>query len=176
MNRDNQGRNRSKSLDNGIDPLELTAKYGTAALRWMLATHAEPGLDMRFNPAQLSAEAKFINKIWQAARFFDLCPILPAGAWGHTTEEQELDALTRQWDEGLLNGRFAGTARHLQSHFRDWFCSGWIERNKTACQDGNPATLALGLRLLQRYLSLLHPFLPFLTSELDKQIGQGRWE
>lgn len=174
--RDKHGRKMSKSLDNGIDPLELTAKQGTDALRWMLATHAEPGLDMRFNPAQLSAEAKFINKLWQAARFFDLCPTQSAGQWGQSIEEQELDALTRQWDEGLLACRFSGTARQLQSHFRDWFCSDWIERNKAACQAGEAETLALGLRLLHRYLALFHPFLPFITSELDKQLGPGRWD
>ena len=174
--RDKHGRKMSKSLDNGIDPLELTDKHGTDALRWMLATRAEPGLDMRFNPADLSAEAKFINKLWQAARFFDLCPPLATGDWSDHEDELALDALTDTWDQGLLGCRFAATARALQSHFRDDFCSGWIERNKEACQAGDPATLSLGLRLLQRYLALLHPFLPFITSEIDAQLGPGRWD
>lgn len=168
--RDSRGRKMSKSLGNGIDPLELTSKHGTDALRWMLATHAEPGLDMRFNPATLSAESKFLNKIWQAGRFLDMCPPRSGlSPWGTSEWEKKLDDLTQAWDKLLLECRFSQAARLIQNHFRDEFCSIWIEQNKQHCREGGPE-LDLGRRLFHRYMCLFHPFMPYLTSELSSKL------
>ena len=169
--RDKQGRKMSKSLGNGIDPLDLTATHGTDALRWMLATHSEPGLDMRFNPATLAAEGKFLNKLWQAARFISgaiLSPPRPLDA--ESPFGRELASLTRQWDQGLLAADFKGTARRLQAHFRDAFCGGWLETHKEAWYAGDEATHAEGRAILARYLILFHPYLPFITSEIQERL------
>jgi valyl-tRNA synthetase len=168
--RDKHGRKMSKSLGNGLDPLDLIASKGTDALRWMLATRAEPGLDLKFNPADLAIEARFINKIWQAGRFLAQYPAADRGTWGDHPEEQALDALTTRWRAGMAEQAFPRLARDLQRHFTEDFCGRWIEGAKAGLAQGDTALAALGHRLFHRYLALLHPFLPFLTCELDSRL------
>jgi valyl-tRNA synthetase len=168
--RDSQGRKMAKQLGNGIDPLDLIDQKGTDALRWMLATHSQPGLDMRFNPARLSEESRFINKIWQASRFLSSAPLLPLCSWPQTDFASSLEALTSRWDDGLLACKFAETARDIQRHFRDEFCGKWLEEHKASWREGVADIHAEGRAYMARYLILLHPFMPFLTSEIQERL------
>lgn len=170
--RDKHGRKMSKSLGNGLDPLDLIQIKGTDALRWMLATRAEPGLDMKFNPADLNVEARLINKIWQAGRFLSQYPA-SLGTWADHPEEQALDAMTERWKAALADHAFPRLARDLQRSFTDEFCSRWLEGSKEDLAQGDRALAALGHRLFRRYLTLFHPFLPFLTCELDRLLNPG---
>ena len=164
----------SKSLGNGIDPLDLIHTFGCDALRWYLACQTEPGLDLRFDPEALQQEARFLNKIYQSARYLALNGISLAktGNWSETAEEQALDALTEQWSHLLLNNRFKEAARLLQRSYTDTFCNTWLEAAKPAIREGNEAVRQHLARLFQRYLALLHPFLPFLTTELSAQMRE----
>jgi valyl-tRNA synthetase len=168
--RDSKGRKMSKGLGNGIDPLDCIASKGTDALRWMLATQAEPGLDMKFNPATLNIESRFINKIWQAARFLAQYPPIDIGERGETSEERGMEDLTKEWKIDLQSNAFPRLARKLQKSFTEEFCGSWIERSKNSLSDGDEQLQALGYRIFKRYLTLLHPFLPFLTSELQERL------
>lgn len=173
--RDSQGRKMSKSLGNGIDPLELIDRYGADALRWMLIGNAQPGLDMRFNPATLAGDAKFLNKIWQAGRFLAMQGLPEAGATADgppdPTFDAELDALTAQWAGHLQADGFALAARALQQHFREAFCDRWLEAAKPALRAGDADRLRIARRHFRRYLALFHPFLPFLTLDLYERLG-----
>lgn len=169
--RDAQGRKMSKSLGNGLDPLDLMATTGCDALRWYLACNTEPGLDLRFDPNGLKQEARFINKIYQSARLLAMngLTLPPPGTWGTSPEERALDELTTTWTELLLGNRFKEAARLLQRSYTDTFCSTWLEAAKPALREKDPETMARFGRLFARYLALLHPFLPFLTTELHAQ-------
>jgi len=179
--RDSQGRKMSKSLGNGIDPLELIEKKGADSLRWMLLANAQPGLDAKFNPATLSSESKFLNKIWQAGRFLSpfapLLATLPQNALAMQacSERNEalfadLNRLTSSWADHFRKNEFSLAARLIQRHFKDFFCDEWIERSKEKLKGGDALLAAEGFSLLSRYLALFHPFCPFLTSQLHEQL------
>jgi valyl-tRNA synthetase len=164
--RDKHNRKMSKSLGNGIDPLELMDAHGTDALRWHLAMRAEPARDMKFSPQACAQDGKWINKIWQAARFLSQF----GGPPKTPTTPSDLDELTQQWGALLKTDRYPDAARLIQASFRDDFCAQWIEDNKQALREGDKALLAEGWGRFHRYLSLLHPFMPFLTTDLHRKI------
>lgn len=166
--RDKHNRKMSKSLGNGIDPLEMMDQGGTDALRWHLAMRAEPARDMKFNPQLCMQDGKWINKIWQAARFLQ--------QFGEPSEIrgqaciQDMDAITRQWADLLQADRYPDAARLIQSSFRDDFCSKWIEERKASLRNGDKELLREGWARYDRYLCLLHPFMPFLTTDLHQRL------
>lgn len=166
--RDKDNEKMSKSLGNGIDPLELIDRFGTDALRWHLAFRAEPAKDMRFNPQALQQDAAWLNKIWQAGRFLAQFGPAPSRL---AEEAEDLRALRQKLDEDLESDRYPSACRRLQHAFRDEFCSTWIEQNKQALRDGDQDLLSEGWSRYAALLSMLHPFLPFLTSELHLQLG-----
>lgn len=170
--RDAQGRKMSKSLGNGLDPLDLMKTAGCDALRWYLACQTEPRLDLRFDPNALQQESRFLNKIYQSARFLALQGIRLAdcGEATASSEEKALDDLTRTWAECLLENRFKEAARLLQRSYTDTFCNTWLEAAKSNLRAGDEITRQRMGRIFQRYLALLHPFLPFLTTELHAQL------
>lgn len=164
--RDAEAKKMSKSLGNGIDPLELMDRGGTDALRWHLAMRAEPALDMKFSSEACAQDGKWINKIWQAARFLtQFGP--PAATIGGAPDMSDL---TREWADLLKMDRYPDAARLIQSSFRDEFCAKWIEENKSALREGDAALLQEGWDRFHRYLCLLHPFLPFLTTDLHRKL------
>lgn len=178
--RDGKGRKMSKSLGNGIDPLDLIDRYGADALRWTLIGNAQPGLDMRFNPATLAGDAKFLNKIWQAGRFLALHdPGTTEASAGNAdgpadpSFDAELAALEAQWAAHLHANEFALAARALQKHFREAFCDRWIEAAKPALRAGDADQARTARRHFRRYLALFHPFLPFLTLDLYERLALG---
>lgn len=165
--RDKNGEKMSKSLGNGIDPLDMIDQFGTDALRWHLAFRAEPALDMRFKPEALKQDASWLNKIWQAGRFLE--QFGPPPELGETPED--LHALWMALQEDLEHDRYPAACRRLQQAFRDEFCSTWIEQHKETLRQGNEQARQEGWTRFHTLLTMLHPFLPFLTSEIHHQLG-----
>jgi valyl-tRNA synthetase len=170
--RDKNGRKMAKSLGNGIDPLELMDQYGTDALRWHLAMRAEPARDMKFSAQACASDGKWINKIWQAGRFLNQFGG-PQGNDESSQAREMLSGLTNEWAAHLENDRYPDAARLIQSSFRDQFCGKWIEDNKPALRAGCLDTLELEWAIYFHYLALLHPFLPFLTTDLHRRLWNG---
>ena len=174
---DEQGRKMSKSLGNGIDPLELIEAYGADTLRYMLVTGNTPGNDIRFHMGRLEAVRNFCNKIWNASRFVRMNLTgdekgLPGGdysladQWILHAYNQTIRQVTRDLDRYEL-----GTAADTIYEFiRNDFCDWYIEEVKeTLYKGGEEEKTRVRLILaevLRGTLCLLHPFMPFLTEEL----------
>ena len=176
--RDAQGRKMSKSLGNGIDPLEIIDKYGADALRFALATGNSPGNDMRFSDEKIEAARNFNNKIWNASRFvrmnLDLDTLaLPASDKLHTEDKWLLSKFNRLVAEVRANidSYELGIAlSKLYDFVWDIFCDWYIELvkprlNDKGTEDNLVCQNVIGW-VLAETMKLLHPFLPFITEEI----------
>lgn len=173
--RDAQGRKMSKSLGNGIDPLEVIDQYGADALRFMLATGNSPGNDMRFMPDKVEASRNFANKIWNAARFIlmnigdnDVPLTLPETL---TTEDKwilsKYNALVQAVTENLEKFELGIAVQKLYDFIWDNFCDWYIELCKPRLQGEDAASARRVLVFVMTgMLQLLHPFMPFITEEI----------
>ncbi|MBQ9429416.1 MAG: valine--tRNA ligase, partial [Clostridia bacterium] len=176
--RDAQGRKMSKSLGNGIDPLEIVDKYGADALRFALATGNAPGNDMRFSDEKIEAARNFTNKIWNAARFvrmnLDIDKIaLPETGKLRLEDKWILSQFSRLAGEVRANidGYELGIAlSKLYDFIWDVFCDWYIELVKPRLNDrGSDDNLVCQnviAWVLSGTMKLLHPFLPFITEEI----------
>ena len=185
--RDSQGRKMSKSLGNGIDPLEVIAQYGADALRFMLVDGSTPGNDMRYSEKKVEAARNFANKLWNATRFVlmnlpeDFVPGLPGAAaldmsdkWVLTKLGQTAAAMTDNLDHYELGLAAAKINAFIWDVYCDWF----IEIAKPRLNSGDAAQADTARRVLVYVLSealkLLHPFMPFITEELYQALpGSG---
>lgn len=175
--RDSQGRKMSKSLGNGIDPLEIIDKYGADALRFSLATGNSPGNDMRFTSEKLESSRNFANKIWNAARFihmnidgFNVKNQLPENL---LLEDKwivsKLNSLIKDVTENLEKFELGIAVQKLYDFTWDVFCDWYIELSKTRLANNNESSNAIRQVLLWSFtniLKLLHPFMPFITEEI----------
>lgn len=175
--RDAQGRKMSKSLGNGIDPLEVIEKYGADALRFALATGNSPGNDMRFTDEKLESSRNFANKIWNAARFIhmnidghDVKNELPADL---TLEDRWIvsafNTVTKEITENLEKFELGIAVQKLYDFIWDQFCDWYIELAKTRLQTGDDTSTGARQVLvwvMTNTLKLLHPFMPFITEEI----------
>jgi valyl-tRNA synthetase len=183
--RDAEGRKMSKSLGNGVDPLEVIEQYGADALRFMISTGITPGQDLRFHWEKVEQARNFANKIWNASRFVlmnldgDVDPqpgdnLGTADRWIlHRLNETARD-VTRLMDQY----EFGETGRLLYDFIWDDFCDWYIEFSKLALNGSDPvarrSTLAVLVHVLDRILRLMHPFMPFLTEEIWQHLpGSG---
>ena len=193
--RDDQGRKMSKSLGNGIDPLEIIAEYGADALRMTLLTGNAPGNDMRFYHSRVEASRNFMNKVWNASRFLFMncneeeCKALSEmSSLKNPTLSELLEKVPEnlemadKWILSKLNGVVADVTRNMesfdlgialdktQSFIWEEFCDWYIEMVKPRLyhEGGESKHLALWtlLKVLKTSLSLLHPFCPFITEEI----------
>jgi valyl-tRNA synthetase len=176
--RDAQGRRMSKSLGNGIDPLDIISKYGADALRFALATGNSPGNDMRFSDEKIEAARNFANKLWNASRFVRM---------NLTIDKIELPAIDQLSTEDkwvlteynkavkvvndALNTYEVGVALNTLYNFTwDIFCDWYIELCKARLNDkeskGNAIAQNVLCYVLDGILKLLHPFMPFITEEI----------
>ena len=185
--RDSQGRKMSKSLGNGIDPLEVIAQYGADALRFMLVDGSTPGNDMRYSEKKVEAARNFANKLWNATRFVlmnlpeDFVPGLPGAEaldmsdkWVLTKLGQTAAAMTDNIDHYELGLAAAKINAFIWDVYCDWF----IEIAKPRLNSGDAAQADTARRVLVYVLSealkLLHPFMPFITEELYQALpGSG---
>lgn len=176
--RDSQGRKMSKSLGNGIDPLEVIQQYGADALRFTLITGISPGNDTRFSDERVQASRNFANKIWNAARFIrmnidgkavpDQLPdtLLPEDEWILDT----FNTLCREVNENLEKFEIGIAAQKIHDFLWDQFCDWYIEIAKIRL-NGEEEAAAQQVRqvlvwVMNRTLALLHPFMPYITEEI----------
>jgi len=183
--RDSQGRKMSKSLGNGIDPIEIINKYGADALRFTLATGNSPGNDMRFYDERVEASRNFANKIWNASRFLlmnlDIDSIeLPAADKLALEDKWILSKLNKLISEVTANlDKFElGIAvSKLYGFFWDDYCDWYIELVKPRLYDGNDESNKTAQQVLAyvliNSLKLLHPFMPFITEEIFSFLPHG---
>ncbi|WP_430393556.1 valine--tRNA ligase [Congzhengia minquanensis] len=176
--RDAQGRKMSKSLGNGVDPLEVIDEFGADALRFTLATGNSPGNDMRFSTERVTASRNFANKIWNASRFvqmnltiYELC--VPAASELALEDKWILDKLNRlvsEVTENLDKFELGVAVAKLYDFIWDEFCDWYIELVKPRLYDTENPTNKTAQQVLSYVLSntlkLLHPFMPFITEEI----------
>ena len=176
--RDSQGRKMSKSLGNGIDPLEVIDKYGADALRFTLITGNAPGNDMRFYWERVEASRNFANKVWNASRFIMMN--LPEEGVKEVSEEALTDAdkwilskvntLVKDVTENMEKYELGIAADKLYSFIWDEFCDWYIEMVKPRLYNDADETKTAALYTLQKVLitslKLLHPYMPFVTEEI----------
>ncbi len=175
--RDSQGRKMSKSLGNGIDPLEIVDKYGADALRFTLATGNSPGNDMRFYIERVEASRNFANKIWNASRFVLMNlsieeNILPASDKLSIEDKWILsryNTLVREVTDNLEKYELGIAVSKLYDFIWDEFCDWYIELVKPRFfEEGerNETAQQVLTYVLSNTLKLLHPFMPFITEEI----------
>ncbi len=172
--RDAQGRKMSKSLGNGIDPLDIIEKYGADALRFALATGNSPGNDMRFSDEKIESARNFNNKIWNAARFvlmnLTIDSIeLPAADKLHIEDKWILSLYNKLIGEvtaNIENYELGIALAKLYDFIWDIFCDWYIELMKPRLFAGDTDAQNIIAYVLSNTLKLLHPFMPFITEEI----------
>ena len=176
--RDSQGRKMSKSLGNGIDPLEVIDKYGADALRLTLVTGNAPGNDMRFYWERVEASRNFANKVWNASRFImmnldkaeakavSLDELTPADKWILS----KLNTLAKEVTENMENFDLGVAVGKIYDFIWEEFCDWYIEMVKPRMYNDEDTTKAAALYTLKTVLieslKLLHPYMPFITEEI----------
>ena len=179
--RDSQGRKMSKSLGNGIDPLEVIEKYGADALRLTLVTGNAPGSDMRYSEEKITASRNFANKLWNASRFVlmnigdrEVKPGLPQKL---ETEDKwiisVLNTTAKEVAENLDKYELGIAVSKVYDFIWDCYCDWYIELAKARLQsEGESADNARRVLVwvLDKALKLLHPFMPFITEEIWQTI------
>jgi len=177
--RDEQGRKMSKSLGNGIDPMDVIDKYGADALRWFLLNGTAPGQDTRFSYTKMDAAWNFINKIWNASRYVIMnlgempAPVLPNKSKWDLADRwilSRLNATVKQVNEQFYKFEFGEAGRALYNFIWNDFCDWYIEMTKEKLNNGtdeekNDTKNILGY-VLDQTLKMLHPIMPFVTEKL----------
>ncbi|MBR4973282.1 MAG: valine--tRNA ligase, partial [Clostridia bacterium] len=176
--RDSQGRKMSKSLGNGVDPLEVIDEYGADALRFSLATGNSPGNDMRYIPERVEASRNFANKIWNAARFIlmnlESDDIIPLVIEDLALEDKwilsKYNKLVAEVTDNLDKYELGLAVQKLYDFIWDIFCDWYIEICKSRLNSDdikakNTARSVL-CYVFTNTLALLHPFMPFITEEI----------
>ncbi|WP_050698514.1 valine--tRNA ligase [Anaeromassilibacillus senegalensis] len=176
--RDAQGRKMSKSLGNGIDPLEVIAQYGADALRFTLVTGNSPGNDLRFSQEKVEASRNFANKIWNASRFILM------NIDGHNVKNElpaelaledkwivhEFNQVVKSVTDNLEHFELGIAVQKLYDFLWDELCDWYIEIAKIRLQSSDEATAQAARQVLvwvmTGTLKLLHPFMPYITEEI----------
>lgn len=182
--RDEQGRKMSKSLGNGIDPMDVIEKYGADALRWFLATGSTPGLDVRFSYTKMDSAWNFINKIWNASRYVimnlddetkaelpaDLSVLTLADKWILSRLNETIASVTKNFDKFEFGEAGRSLYNFIWNDFSDWYIEMTKETlngNDEAAKKNVQAVLAY---VLDNTLRLLHPIMPFVTEAIWQEM------
>ncbi len=182
--RDKQGRKMSKSLGNGLDPLEIVDEYGADALKFTLAFLYTSTQDILINKDDFKLGSKFANKIWNASRyilmnlegreFVDKPALVDADRW----ILQRLNSAAVQVREALASYRFNDGAAVVYEYFWNDFCDWYLEATKLSTRSEDPAekdrAVTVLLSVLEESLALLHPFLPFVTEEIYSKLPNAK--
>ncbi|MBU1140977.1 MAG: valine--tRNA ligase, partial [Firmicutes bacterium] len=177
--RDKDGKKMSKSLGNGVDPMDVIHQYGVDALRYFLTTNSAPGADLRYEEEKVESSWNFINKLWNITRFITM------NIDDQGVEIQGELTLTDQWILSRLNQvmieadfyydkfEFGEASRTLYNFIWDEFASWYVEFAKIALQNKETRnnTQAVLLIVLKAVLKLMHPFIPFVTEKLFLEIS-----
>jgi len=174
--RDSQGRKMSKSLGNGIDPLEMVDSYGADALRFNLITGNSPGNDMRFYVEKCEAMRNFCNKIWNASRFVMMNLSIEKNELPEKLEIEDkwilskLNTVIKEVCENMDSFELGVAAGKIYDFIWDSYCDWYIELTKPRLNSGDAASAEgaqkVLLYVLVEILKLLHPFMPFITEEI----------
>ena len=174
--RDDKGRKMSKSLGNGIDPLEMAEQYGADALRFNLITGNSPGNDMRFYTERCEAMRNFANKIWNASRFLMMNLTIDKCALPEKLELEDkwilskLNTVIAEVTENMDHYELGVAAQKIYDFIWDTYCDWYIEMTKSRLQGEDEAAKVQAQQVLcyvlTDILKLLHPFMPFLTEEI----------
>ncbi len=174
--RDDKGRKMSKSLGNGIDPLEMANQYGADALRFNLVTGNSPGNDMRFYTERCEAMRNFANKIWNASRFLmmnltiDQCQLPDKLELEDKWILSKLNSVIPEITENMERYELGVAAQKVYDFIWDSYCDWYIELTKTRLQgedeDSKVRAQQVLCYVLTQILKLLHPFMPFITEEI----------
>ena len=175
--RDEQGRKMSKSLDNGVDPMDVIDEYGVDALRFFLTTNSTPGQDTRYIPEKVESSWNFINKIWNAARFV----LMHLDGKSYDFDKAKLSVVDRfiidRFNETLKEVQtnmdryeYANVGHALTKFIWDDFANWYIELSKTGLQSDDEmvvfSTKATLEKMLKNIVILLSPFMPFVSEEI----------
>ena len=176
--RDSQGRKMSKSLGNGIDPVDVINQYGADALRFTLVTGNSPGNDARYSDEKVAASRNFANKIWNAARFIHMnidghdvpCALPETLSLEDRWIVSRFNTVTKEVTENLDKFELGMAVSKLYDFIWDDFCDWYIELAKRPLTGGDEAaaqnTRQVLVWVLTNTLALLHPFMPFVTEEI----------
>ena len=168
--RDKEGRKMSKSLGNGVDPMDVIEEYGCDSLRYFLATSTAPGMDLRFDSEKVAATWNFINKLWNASRFV----LMNLETWDKVEDYSNLTN-SDKWILSKLNNTIKTVRKHMDKYEFNvvgseiysfiWndFCDWYIELAKI---NMNNTTKTVLFRVLTDILKMLHPFMPYVTEEI----------
>ena len=172
--RDKEGRKMSKSLGNGIDPMDMIKLYGADSLRYYLVTDCAFGTDLRFDEEKLKATWNFINKMWNASRFvlmnisdlktLDFSNLKLEDKWILTKFETVLDSTIKHMDKYEFN--LVGS--EIYNFIWDDFCSNYIEMAKFSSND--ITTKSVLYKILEGIIKIMHPFMPFVTEEIYQNL------
>ena len=169
--RDKEGRKMSKSLGNGVDPMDVIDEYGADSLRFYLTTNTAPGTDLRYDEEKVKSTWNFINKLWNASRYVlmnidDLTKeeitfrnLSKADKWILTAKNQLIQEVTKNMD----SYDFQNVGNALYQFIWEDFCDNYIELSKALMNDTTKSVL---LDVLTTILKLLHPFMPYVTEEI----------
>ncbi len=181
--RDEQGRKMSKSLGNGIDPLEIAETYGADALRFNLVTGNSPGNDMRFFTNRCEAMRNFANKIWNASRFLMMNLTIETCRLPETLELEDrwvlsrLNRLIPDVTDNMEKYELGVAAQKIYDFIWDTYCDWYIELTKTRLQGEDEGARVQAQQVLchvlTQLLKLLHPFMPFITEEIWQALPHG---
>ena len=191
--RDAQGRKMSKSLGNGIDPLEIIDQYGADALRFMLTTGITPGNDMRFKTDKLESARNFANKLWNASRFVIMNLQDEDGNFRQMAELTDLDKAALQDEDKWIISRVNDATKYITETMEKYdlalagqraydliwneFCDWYIEIVKGRLygddEEDKKVARAVLVKVLKDMLRLLHPFMPYITEEIWTYLPKG---
>ncbi len=182
------GRKMSKSLGNGVDPMDVIEQYGCDSLRYYLTTNSSPGMDLRYIEEKVESSWNYINKIWNISRYvlmnvderiaIDYENLGTVDKWILS----ELSNTIEQVDKYYEKYEFVEVARILYTFTKDTFASWYVEMSKLTLGTESKQTEAVLLHVLESILKLLHPFMPFVTEEIytklpgtDESISISEW-
>ena len=173
--RDKQGRKMSKSLGNGVDPMDVIENYGCDALRYFLATSTAPGMDLRYDEEKVTSTWNFINKLWNASRFV----LMNIESYEYKEYDYNSLNISDKWILTKLNNVIKNVRKHMEvyefnvvgselySFIWNDFCDWYIELSKINMNDTTKSVL---IQVLSSILKMLHPFMPFVTEEIYLQL------
>lgn len=173
--RDKVGRKMSKSLGNGVDPMDVIEEYGADSLRFFLTTNSAPGMDLRYDEEKVKSTWNFVNKLWNASRYV-LMNMEDFKEENYTLEDlsltdkwilEKLNRIIKSVRESMEKYEYHNVGNELYSFIWEDFCDWYIELSKANMNDKTKSVL---LKVLTSILKMLHPFMPYVTEEIYQML------